>query len=160
MAESNEFPFQLVGEQRERALQRCRSVVSEWGLKMPDVEPWVLDFGLGRFDEIGEIEYWIANEEDAGYCGKYLFLGDGQMCPSHQHAIKHETFFVVKGRVRMIVDDEEVIMDAGDTLVMPTGHRHSFGGAGGPALILEVSMASIRQDSFFDDYDIADNGVL
>jgi mannose-6-phosphate isomerase-like protein (cupin superfamily) len=160
VAENSDFPFQLQGEQRKRALRRCESVIKDWGLIMPDVKPLVLDFGLGRFEEVGEIEYWIANEEQAGYCGKFLFLDDGQMCPAHQHAVKHETFFVVKGRVRMIYDDDEMIMEQGEILQMPVGHRHSFGGAGCPALILEISMPSIRHDSFFVNHEIADSGVL
>jgi mannose-6-phosphate isomerase-like protein (cupin superfamily) len=130
---------------------------------MPAVEPLVLDFGLGRFAEIGEIEFWVANEAEAGYCGKFLFVDDGQTCPAHQHAVKHETFYVVKGHVRMLVDDgqeeRELIMDQGDVLPMPTGTRHRFTGIG-PALVLEVSMPSIRQDSFFDNKEIADGGVL
>ncbi|NLE43807.1 MAG: cupin domain-containing protein [Chloroflexi bacterium] len=159
-SESDEaIPFQLAGEARERALERCREVIDGWGLTMPDVEPLVLDFGLGRFDQIGEIEFWIANEEEAGYCGKFLFLDDGQTCPGHKHALKHETFYIVKGRVRMVVDDSEIILDQGDVLTMPTGARHQFSGVG-PALVLEVSMPSIRQDSFFDDRRIADDGVL
>ena len=107
----------------------------------------------------GEIEFWIANEEEAGYCGKFLFLDDGQTCPGHKHALKHETFYIVKGRVRMVVDDSEIILDQGDVLTMPTGARHQFSGVG-PALVLEVSMPSIRQDSFFDDRRIAYDGVL
>ncbi len=65
---------------------------------MPPGEPLVLDFGLGRFDEIGEIEFWVANEETHGYCGKFLFVADGQTCPYHRHDRKHETFFVLKGQ--------------------------------------------------------------
>lgn len=159
MADGANFPFSLVGEERERAIRRCQEVIQGWGLTMPDFDPLVLDFGLGRFSEIGEIEYWIANEEEAGYCGKFLFVDDGQTCPYHKHAVKHETFFVLKGRVRMIVDGVEHILQQGDTLVMPPGRQHSFTGIG-PALILEVSMPSIRHDSFFADPAIGENGVI
>jgi N-acetylneuraminate synthase len=118
-----------------------------------------MDFGLGRFDEIGEIEYWVANEEGAGYCGKFLFVGDGQTCPYHAHDIKHETFFVLKGSVRMVIDGQERLLAEGDTLVMPPGQRHSFTGVG-PALLLEVSMPSRRNDNFFENKAIGDEGVI
>jgi quercetin dioxygenase-like cupin family protein len=159
MTDGSEFPFSLVGEERQRAIERCQEVLRGWGLTMPAFDPLVLDFGLGRFHEIGEIEYWIANEEAAGYCGKFLFVDDGQTCPYHHHAVKHETFFVLKGRLRMVVDGEERVLEQGDTLVMPPGKAHSFTGIG-PALVLEVSMPSIRQDSFFADRAIGDDGVI
>jgi quercetin dioxygenase-like cupin family protein len=159
MTEELDFPFQITGEQREQALAYCRETIKAWGLTMPDVQPLALDFGLGRFDEIGEIEFWIANEEEFGYCGKFLFVADGQTCPYHQHNMKHETFFLVKGELRMVVDGEEKVLQQGDVLVMPPGRRHAFTGVG-PALLLEVSMPSIRQDNFFTDKAIGDGGII
>jgi mannose-6-phosphate isomerase-like protein (cupin superfamily) len=118
------FPFQVVGQARAEALAYCRAVIRGWGLTMPPGEPLVLDFGLGRFDEVGEIEFWVANEEAHGYCGKFLFVADGQTCPYHRHDRKHETFFVLKGRVRMIVDSVEKVLDEGDaTRSAPLVHR-------------------------------------
>jgi quercetin dioxygenase-like cupin family protein len=159
MTNLREFPFQVSGEQREQALVHCLDTIRRWGLTMPAVEPLVLDFGLGTFDHIGEIEFWVANETAAGYCGKFLFVADGQTCPYHRHDRKHETFFVLKGQVRMVVDDAERVLKEGDTLVMPPGQRHSFTGIG-PALLLEVSMPSIRQDNFFKNPCIGDGGVI
>jgi mannose-6-phosphate isomerase-like protein (cupin superfamily) len=159
MQATKDFPFQLTGPAREQAVARCLNVIRGWSLTMPAVEPLVLDFGLGRFDEIGEIEFWIANEEAHGYCGKFLFVDDGQTCPYHRHERKHETFFVLKGRVRMVVDGEEKSLSEGDILVMRPGQRHSFTGIG-PALLLEVSMPSIRQDNFFADERIGEGGVI
>jgi quercetin dioxygenase-like cupin family protein len=159
MTDEREFPFQVSGPQREQALAHCRETIRGWGLTMPAVEPLVLDFGLGDFDHIGEIEFWVANEVEAGYCGKFLFVADGQTCPYHRHDRKHETFFVLKGKVRMVVDDVERVLTEGDTLVMPPGQRHSFTGIG-PALLLEVSMPSVRQDNFFADQRIGDGGVI
>ena len=153
------FPFQVVGQARAEALASCRAVIRGWGLTMPPGEPLVLDFGLGRFNEIGEIEFWVANEEAHGYCGKFLFVADGQTCPYHHHNRKHETIFVMKGTVRMVVDGAEKILGEGEILVMPPGQRHSFTGIG-PALLLEVSMPSIRQDNFFADEGIGEDGVI
>ena len=159
MPDEESFPFQVTGAERERALQRCQDVIRAWGLAMPAGAPLALDFGLGRFSEIGEIEFWIANEERAGYCGKFLFVDDGQTCPYHKHERKHETFFVLKGKLRMTVDGVERVMSEGETLVMGPGKRHSFTGIG-PALIIEVSMPSTRGDNFFADKHIGDGGVI
>lgn len=159
MEQLSDFPYQVTGEKRQQALNSCLATIRAWGLSMPAVEPLLLDFGLGHFDEIGEIEFWVANEEQAGYCGKFLFVQDGQTCPYHEHARKHETFFVVKGKVRMLVNDQEKILKEGDILVMPPGDRHSFTGIG-PALLLEVSMPSTRQDNFFANKAIGESGVI
>ena len=150
---------ELLGPERDRALSAIKEQLVEWGLTMPDAEPLPLHFGLGRFDEIGETEFWIANEEQHGYCGKFLFVFDGQTCPHHYHKVKHETFFVVKGSIRMRMDEDERVMREGDLLAMPPGAGHSFTGLG-PALILEVSMPSVRQDNFFENKAIGDSGVI
>jgi len=151
--------FELQRPEREKALRDIQRQLSQWGLTMPPVVPLPLHFGLNKFKEIGETEFWIANEEQHGYCGKFLFVFDGQTCPYHYHKVKHETFFVVKGSIRMRVNEEERIMREGDLLPMPSGTGHSFTGIGA-ALILEVSMPSVRQDNFFEDKQIGEDGVI
>ena len=96
----------VTGPLREQALTRCARQLAAWGVALPPVEPLVLDFGLGDFERTGLIEYWIANEAQAGYCGKYLFVFDGQTCPAHRHGKKHETFFLVKGQLRVVADGQ------------------------------------------------------
>jgi len=140
----------LKGTEAENALARFHEQLQQWGLVMPPTEPLVLDFGLGIFSEVGLIEYWIANEIEAGYCGKYLFVFDGQTCPRHQHREKHETFFIVKGRVKMNYRGEQMEMIPGDVLPVPPGELHSFTGAG-PALLLEISKPCLIDDNYFED---------
>jgi len=147
------------GQEREQALREIRAQIEHWGLTLPDVEPLPLDFGLGDFRTIGETEWWIANETEAGYCGKFLFVFDGQTCPWHEHRVKHETFFVVKGAIAMRTAEGMVTLSQGDTLVMPPGSPHEFTGIG-PALVLEASMPSIVGDSFFGDKRIGGGGII
>jgi mannose-6-phosphate isomerase-like protein (cupin superfamily) len=140
----------IAGPIRARALKRFGELLKEWGLRMPSVEPLVLDFGMGDFQRIGLIEYWIANEEAAGYCGKFLFVLDGQTCPLHYHRNKLETFFIVRGEVEMEYQGAVWTMSAGDTLRVECGKAHRFTGLG-PALLLEVSLPSIIDDNYFVD---------
>ena len=150
---------ELLGPEREEALRAIGEHIAAWGLTMPPVEPLPLHFGLDNFREMGETEWWVANYSEHGYCGKFLFVFDRQTCPYHHHGMKHETFFIVKGNVRMKVGEEERLLREGDLLTMPPGLGHSFTGVG-PCLILEVSMPSILQDNFFADKRIGDNGVI
>jgi D-lyxose ketol-isomerase len=140
----------LTGPAREEALRRCREQIRSWGESLPPAEPLVLDFGLGEFERTGLIEFWIANEARAGYCGKYLFLFDGQSCPHHRHASKHETFFVVRGKVTMHLADGDREMGPGEVLAVETGTEHGFTGCG-PALLLEISQPCEIDDNAFRD---------
>lgn len=145
------------GTERDAVLARFQAQLEQWGAAMPPAEPLVLDFGLGRFESIGLVECWIANEREAGYCGKYLFVFDGQTCPMHHHRGKHETFFVVEGRVRMECDGEARVMEKGEVLPVPPGRKHSFTGLG-PALLLEISQPCVIDDNYFADRDIPIGG--
>ncbi|MBC7327399.1 D-lyxose/D-mannose family sugar isomerase [bacterium] len=147
---------EIEGE-REAIIAKAKEIISSWGLKMPDGITLLLDFGLGDFLRYGLVEFWIANEEKEGYCGKFLFLFPNQTCPAHHHRQKHETFFVLKGKVSMKVNNEEKIIEEGGTLPMPQGTIHSFTAIEGPALILEVSKPCVARDSIFEDERI---GVL
>lgn len=140
----------LSGSDADRALAAFRKQIEQWGLVMPPVDPLVLDFGLGQFDRVGLIEYWIANEMQAGYCGKYLFVFDGQQCPAHSHRVKHETFFVVHGRLKVILDGKPIALRTGDVLPIPPGRVHAFEGDGN-SLLLELSMPCQVSDNEFED---------
>jgi len=140
----------LKGAEAEKALSAFRRQIQSWGLAMPPAEPLVLDFGLGDFQRVGLVECWIANEVEAGYCGKFLFVVDGQTCPMHHHRVKHETFFIVKGRVRMTCDGAEREMAEGDVLPVEPGEAHRFTGIG-PALLLEVSRPCMIDDNYFQN---------
>jgi mannose-6-phosphate isomerase-like protein (cupin superfamily) len=151
--------LELQGSERHKALAEIHKQISEWRLTMPAVTPLPLHFGLHRFKQTGETEFWIANETRHGYCGKFLFVFDGQTCPYHHHRKKHETFFVMKGTLKLNIAGKESLLHEGQSLAIPPGTGHSFTGVG-PALLLEVSMPSILHDNFFDDTQIGDGGVI
>jgi len=142
--------IEMNGPLREQALQSFRRQIENWDIALPNLEPLVLDFGLGKFASIGLIEVWIANEIDAGYCGKYLYVADGQTCPAHHHRNKHETFFIIEGRVRMRYVDRQFELGKGDILTVTPPHPHSFTGLGA-ALLLELSQPCVIDDNFFAD---------
>ncbi|MFH1228477.1 MAG: D-lyxose/D-mannose family sugar isomerase [Planctomycetota bacterium] len=159
MAELERRNYQLRGQARAEALKRFGKAIARWRLDMPAVKPQVLDFGLGRFYQTGLIEFWIANEAKEKYCGKFLFVFGRQSCPYHRHKFKHETFFVLKGRVKMKVSNAEIIKSQGDMIAMRQNTNHSFTGIG-DALLLEVSKPCKPNDNIFADKRIGENGIL
>ncbi len=132
-------------------LEAFHKQIAEWDMALPSVEPLVLDFGLGDFLRYGLVEYWIANEISAGYGGKYLFVFHGQTCPTHKHANKVETYYVVKGRIRVHYGKKSLVMQAGDTQRIDPGVYHRFTAIHGPAMILELSQPCIVDDNIFQD---------
>ncbi|MCX5658873.1 MAG: D-lyxose/D-mannose family sugar isomerase [Planctomycetota bacterium] len=133
-----------------KALKTFRAATRRWKIAMPAAKPLVSDFGLGDFSRTGLIEAWIANEEAAGYCGKYMFLTDGQECPLHHHKVKHETFFIVRGEFSVSVDGQRRVLKEGQSLAILPGQVHSFRGIG-EALMLELSMPCVVRDNYFED---------
>ena len=140
----------LAGEQREKAIQEFREHLAGWDMTMPPAEILVQDFGLHDFQNQGLIECWIANEAEAGYCGKFLFVRAGQACPMHHHREKHETFYIVHGTVAMTSHGTMRVMKPGDVLPVAPGTQHSFRGISA-ALLLEVSKTCFVDDNFFED---------
>ena len=154
---SNGLAVSLHGPEAERWIGEARAQTAEWSLELPEVEPLVIDFGLGDFRRVGEIEFWIANEVAAGYCGKFLFMFEGQTCPKHYHLEKLETFFIVHGAVSMFYDSRTHSLPRGGVLRVEAGTYHEFT-AIEPTLILEVSKPSIISDNYFENRSIPIGG--
>ena len=140
----------VAGAAREKALKKFHAQLKRWKMAMPPHEPLVSDFGLGDFHETGLIEYWIANEIEAGYCAKFLFVFGGQTCPMHWHTNKHETFFIVHGKVMMSINGDVCEMQPGQCLAVSAETPHSFTGKE-PSLLLEVSQPCLVKDNIFQD---------
>lgn len=99
-------------------------------------------------DKVWGNEVWFANSNL--YCGKILNLKQGYRCSMHCHKEKDETFYVLDGKVHMIVNDEERIMEKGDTVKLKPNDWHSFGGILS-SVILEVSTQHFDDDSYRKD---------
>lgn len=71
-------------------------------------------------------ERWIVNNES--YCGKMLVLRKGFQCSLHRHPVKHETFYLQSGQVRMELNGAIHIMQPGDSVDIESGTWHRFAG--------------------------------
>lgn len=136
---------------KRKIIAKAKKIISGWGLRMPEKVKLAFDFGLGDFYRIGEVEFWVANETNEGYCGKFLFLFSNQTCPKHYHVEKHETFYIIKGVVFMEADVRKFKMLEGDCFTMKPGVKHTFTSVKGPALVLEVSKPCEPGDSIFQN---------
>lgn len=95
-------------------------------------------------DKIWGAEHWICNTDK--YCGKILELKKDYQCSYHHHKIKDETFYILEGKVRMIINRDVTIMEVGDTVHIPPNTWHRFIGIE-DSKILEVSTQHFDSDS-------------
>ena len=115
----------------------------------------VVDFGLGRLDEIGlQI---VVYENNDRYCAKELVLFPNQLCPEHRHPPvgddpgKQETFRVRRGEVTLNVAGDERVLRAGDQHTIPPDTLHWFRAGDDGAIVSEFSTRSRDETDVFTD---------
>lgn len=91
-------------------------------------------------------EHWIVNRD---YCGKKLVLRKGYRCSIHHHKVKDETFYVIKGRVLMEVNEQQRVLTPGDKQHICIGDKHRFTGLEDSEMI-EFSTHHRENDSYRD----------
>ena len=76
-------------------------------------------------------EEWIVNNEK--YCGKILFFVKGKKCSWHFHKLKHETFYIQEGSLKVtygfdedILKSKTIILNKGDIFEVPIGLVHQM----------------------------------
>lgn len=57
---------------------------------------------------------------------KELFLRKGSESSLHYHESKEELFYIVKGRIKVQLDQEEEDLEPGDVLLISPGQRHQI----------------------------------
>lgn len=91
------------------------------------------------------VELWLHNSPM--YCGKILAVDEGKACSLHHHEQKHETFYMLSGRIFLELDGVMHVVEAGSVVEIPPYTQHRFTAVGGPAVIVEVSTQHFEHDS-------------
>ena len=77
-------------------------------------------------------ELWLANNETENYCGKILYIKEGYKGSMHFHSEKHETFYILEGKLRVDTLNTETaeksvdILNEGDTFVLDRLKPHQL----------------------------------
>jgi mannose-6-phosphate isomerase-like protein (cupin superfamily) len=90
----------------------------------------------------GHEEIIVNNEH---YCGKLLYIYAGHQCSIHSHPVKHETFYVMKGIVRMEVEGKYILLKEGQSVIIPPDTQHRFGSVVN-SILIEVSTPHNDED--------------
>ena len=104
--------------------------VEEFVLPLVDSH-WKKQVGLTHIKKGWGSETWLVNNDL--YCGKILKFNQNFRCSWHLHWIKDETFFLVRGKLRIIYGDvdniaesHEMMLNPGETFHVPPGMRHQM----------------------------------
>lgn len=98
-------------------------------------------------------ELWLANDEKENYCGKILHIKKGHSSSMHYHALKHETFYILKGKLSLELIDTEstqrdtIIMNVGDTFTIERFKPHRLCPAEGEEFVEFIEVSSFHRDS-------------
>jgi len=92
---------------------------------------------------------WLANKKLTGTEGLTVgrcIIKKGMANPRHCHPNCDEVLYLLKGKLEHSVGDEKVIIEAGDTLVVPAGVTHNAVNIGDEDADMIVSYSSGQRE--------------
>jgi mannose-6-phosphate isomerase len=107
----------------------------------------LLIFKMKKVEKVWGSEEWIVNNDR--YCGKILNLTKGYRGSMHYHKNKHETFYILEGRVLMELDSERKVMFPGEVQEIRPYGKHRFTGLE-DSKIIEFSTHHDDEDTYRD----------
>ena len=90
------------------------------------------------------------------YCKKLLVLLPGQYHPEQMHRKKEETFHILYGSIKLIINNKVTLLKAGEVVTILKKQKHAFSSNKG-AIIEEISTTHYKNDSFYTDKKIMNN---
>ena len=144
-----------VRENVYRVVQRVKSLLDAARIVAPGEAEMEIShhYGLDKFDEFGITMITVVNRE---YCKKLIAVLPGQKHPEQYHQKKEETFHVLHGELRLVLDGVEQICRPGAVITIERGVKHAFDSADG-AVFEEISSTHHLDDSHYTDTAIAQN---
>jgi len=82
----------------------------------------------GRIEESWGNLCWLASKQlgnARGITVGRVIIKKGGSNPRHCHSDAEEVLYLLRGKLRHSIGDEEVVMEPGDTLVLPPGAFHN-----------------------------------
>lgn len=140
----NEFNIKIksIISKVAKALQNSKCTISE-----KDEMEISAHYGINKFFETGA---FIISKVNRSYCKKLIVLLPNQNHPSHKHSIKEETFELLEGDCKLILNGKSIALKKGYPILINKGVSHSFSSNKG-CVIEEISTTHIKGDSIYED---------
>jgi|TARA_R110000824_G_C14874098_1_gene642640 quercetin dioxygenase-like cupin family protein len=99
-------------------------------------------------------EIWMANNEEENYCGKILYIKAGHSTSMHFHAKKHETFYILEGKLELELictastKKYKKVLNEGEVFTLERLLPHRLVAKDGDVKFVEVSTFHEDSDSY------------
>ena len=80
----------------------------------------------GEGHHVGNVEFLARSADTARFNFGIITKQPGEGPPAHEHAEEDDAFYVLEGQLTLIVEDDELVADAGTFVLVPPGVRHTF----------------------------------
>ena len=96
----------------------------------------------------------MANNKEENYCGKILYIKEGYSTSMHFHAKKHETFYILEGKLELEIicthttDKYKKVLDEGEVFTLERLLPHRLIAKDGDVKFVEVSTYHDDSDSY------------
>ena len=110
-------------------------------------------YGIDKFDEFGLSMITCVNRD---YCKKLLVMLPGQFHPTQYHEKKEETFHILYGKFKVVLDGKKHVYGPGEVITIMPGVKHAFTTVNG-GIMEEISSTHYPTDSFYADPKITQN---
>lgn len=128
---------------------QVKRVIKESGITIPNKCELEISYhyGIEKFSEFGISMVTVVNRE---YCKKLIIILPNQKHPEQFHKQKEETFHLLYGDLKLLLDGQDNNCSLGDVVVVEPEVRHAFSSVNG-AVLEEISSTHFVNDSFYSD---------
>ena len=146
----------VVNLDRKEIIEKIKSQVkkqlSEANVTITDKDDIEISshYGLESFFETGCV---IISKINRKYCKKILVVLPNQSHPTHRHMIKEESFELLSGDCKLVLNGRDIDLKLGEPKLINTKVDHSFSSKKG-CVVEEVSTTHIPGDSIYQNPEI------
>ena len=115
----------------------------------------MVPFNAKKVDKEWGYEIWLANNKDENYCAKILFIEKNKSTSMHYHIKKHETMYVLRGK--LLIDGlaerhtqshkYSILVEQGQSVEIERGRAHKLIAHHEDLMIVEASTFHEDEDS-------------
>jgi N-acetylneuraminate synthase len=136
-------------ENLEKILSKTREIISKANLTLGnDIDVEISHhYGLSKFTDYGAVLIPLINRE---YAKKLVVMLKHQQHPEHFHKLKEETFVILIGSLKVILEGTEKTLKPGDVLLIPRMYKHLMV-AIEDTVFEEISSTNFSDDSYYTD---------
>ena len=89
----------------------------------------------------------ISTPAETGFCEKIICVAPGKILSLQSHSLRHESWTVLAGSLRVIIDDKSLVLTPGQQVDVPKGAVHCMANTGSELCIVKERQTGICLES-------------